>query len=170
MEDSARVLCNIDHPKFIVDLRKALEAVGIPYNNASLTSGGIIPGMYRRPDYTVVVLEQDFERATQVMSGVLQHWEFEPSAGFTIGRYPFLDYGLELAAKKGWDPEDISVQVWSGENIGLVGGIGLALQEHEIPYRIETQTLGTAKVFTHAADEGRAREIVREVVEGAPPE
>jgi len=170
VEDSARLLCNIDHPKFIMDLRKALEAAGIPYNNASLTSGGIIPGMYRRPDYTVVVLEQDFERATQVMSRLLQHWEFEPSAGFTIGRYPFLDYGLELAAKKGWDPEDISVQVWSGENIGLVGGIGLALQEHEIPYRIETQPLGTAKVFSHAEDEARAREIVREVVEGAPPE
>jgi hypothetical protein len=104
------------------------------------------------------------------MSQVLQHWEFEPSAGFTIARDPFLDYGLELAAKKGWDPEDISALVWSGENIGLVGGIGLALQEHEIPYRTETQPLGTAKIFSHPEDEARARELVREVVEGLPPE
>jgi hypothetical protein len=170
VEDLARLLCSINHPKFIVDLRKALEAAGIPYNNANLTSGGIIPGVYFTPNYRVVVLKQDFERAAQVMSQVLQHWEFEPSAGFLIGRDPFLPYGLELAAKKGWDPEDISVLVWSGENIGLVGGVGLALQEHEIAYRIETQPLGTAKVFTHAEDEARAREIVREVVEGAPPE
>jgi hypothetical protein len=170
VEDSARLLCNIGHPKFIVDLRKALEAAGIPYNNANLTSGGIIPGVYYTPNYTVVVLGQDFERATQVMSQVLQHWEFEPSAGFTIARDPFLDYGLELAAKKGWDPEDISALVWSGENIGLVGGIGLALQEHEIPYRTETQPLGTAKIFSHPEDEARARELVREVVEGLPPE
>jgi hypothetical protein len=101
VEDSARLLCNIDHPKFIVDLRKALEAAGIPYNNANLTSGGIIPGVYYTPNYTVVVLEQDFECATQVMSRVLQHWEFEPSAGFRIGRDSFLDYGLERAAQKG---------------------------------------------------------------------
>jgi hypothetical protein len=170
IEDSARLLCNIYHPKFIVDLRKALEAARIPYNNASLTGGGIIPGVYYTANYTVVVLEQDFERATQVMSQVLQRWEFEPSAGFRTGRDSFLPYGLELAAKKGWDPEDISALVWSGENLGLAGGIGLALQEHEIAYRIGTQPLRTAKVFTHSADEVRAREIVREIVEGALPE
>jgi len=170
LEDAARLLCNIYHPKFIVDLRKALEAAGIPYNNANLTSGGIVPGMYYTPDYSVVVLEEDFERATKVMSQVLQHWEFEPSAGFTIGRYPFLDYGLELAAKKGWSEEDITALVWSGENIGLVGGVGLALQEHEIPYRMDTEQLGTAKIFTHAEDETRAKELVQEVLEGPKPE
>jgi hypothetical protein len=104
------------------------------------------------------------------MSQVLQHWEFEPSAGFTVPRDPFLDYGLELAARKGWSPEDISTLVWSGENIGLVGGIGLALQEHEIPYCIETQPLGTAKVFTHEEDESRAKELTREVMQGPRPE
>jgi len=170
IEDSARLLCNIYHPKFIVDLRKALEAASIPYNNANLTSGGIIPGVYYTPNYSVVVLEEDFERATKVMSQVLQHWEFEPSAGFNIGRDPLLPYGLELAAKKGWDPEDLSALVWSSENIGLVGGIGLALQEHEIPYRVDTEQLGTAKIFVHPEDETRARELVQEVLEGPKPE
>jgi hypothetical protein len=170
VEDSTRLLCDIDHPKFIVDLRKALEAAGIPYNNANLTSGGIIPGVYYTPNYTVVVLGQDFERATQAMSQVLQHWEFEPSAGFRMGRDSFLDYWPKGAAQNGWLPEDISASVWSGKNIGLVGGIGLALQEHEIAYRIETQPLGTAKVFTHPEDQARASELVREVIEGAQPE
>jgi len=170
VEDWARLLCNIYHPKFNVDLRKALEAAGIPYNNASLTSGGIIPGMYHTPDHSVVVLEEDFERATKVMSQVLQHWEFEPSAGFTVARDPFLDYGLELAAKKGWDPEDLSRVVWSGENLGPLGGIGLALQEHEIPYRVDTEQLGKAKIFIHPEDGARARELIREVIEGPQPE
>jgi hypothetical protein len=52
----------------------------------------------------------------------------------------------------------------------LVGGIGLTLQEHEIAYRIETQPLGTARVFTHTEDGARARELVREVIEGPQPE
>jgi hypothetical protein len=58
VEDSARLLCDIYHPKFIVDLRKALEAAGIPYNNANLTSSGIIPGVYYTSNYRVVVLER----------------------------------------------------------------------------------------------------------------
>jgi uncharacterized protein with PIN domain len=169
-EDSAWELCNLPHPKFIIELRKALQAAGIPFNNATISYGDFISGRRYRPNYEVLVFKRDFERATQVMSQVLQHWEFEPSAGFRRGRDRFLPYGLELAAKRGWDPEDISALVWSGQNIGLVGGIGLALQEHEIPYRIETPSVGTAKVFAHAEDEARARELVREVIEGPRPE
>jgi hypothetical protein len=169
-EDSAWVLCTLPHPKFIADLRKALQSEGIPFNNSSFLSGDIFSGQYRIPNYNVLVLKKDFERATTVMSQVLQHWEFEPSAGFRIGRYPFLDYGLELAAKKGWSEEDISALLWSGENLGPLGGIGLALQEHEIPYRVDTEPLGTAKIFVHPEDEVRARELLQEVLEGPRPE
>jgi hypothetical protein len=170
IEDSARLLCNIYHPKFIVDLRKALEVAGIPYNNASLTSGGIIPGVWHTANYTVVVLEEDFDRATKVMSQVLQHWEFEPSAGFRMARDSFLDFWPERAWINGWLPEDISTLLWSCENLGPLGGIGLALQEHEIPYRVDTEQLGTAKIFIHPQDETRARELVQEVIAGPQPE
>ena len=169
-EDSAWELRNLAHPKFLIELRKGLKAASISFNNANISYGDVISAWSYRPNYEVLVLKKDFERATQVMSQVLQHWEFEPSAGFTIGRHPFLDYGLELAAQKGWFPEDILALVWSGENIELVGGIGLALQEHEIPYRVETEQLGTAKVFSHPADEARAKELVQEVIGGVPPE
>jgi hypothetical protein len=169
-EDAAWVLGNLAHPKFITELRKALQAEGIPFNNSSFLSGDIFFGQYRIPNYEVLVLKKDFERAAQVMSHVLQHWEFEPSAGFSIGRDPFLDYGLELAAQKGWFPEDIATLIWSGESIVQVGGIGLALQEHKIAYRIESVPLGTAKLFTHTEDETRAKELVQEVTRGTPPE
>jgi hypothetical protein len=172
VEDCSRLLCNIYHPKFIVDLRKALQAAGIPFNNANISSGDIISGRHMITNYDVVVLDQDFERATQVMSQVLQHWEFEPSAGFGFRNVtdPLADYWPEGATQNGWLPKDISALVWSSENIGPIGAIGLALQEHEIAYRVEAQPVGTVKVFTHAEDEARARELVREVVEGPPPE
>jgi uncharacterized protein with PIN domain len=169
-EELAWELCDLGHPKFIMELRKALQAAGIPFNNANIAYGDVISAWSYRPNYRVLVLKRDFQRATQVMSQVLQHWEFEPSSGFIYVRDPFLPYGLEVAAKKGWDPEDISALVWSGENIGLVGGIGLALQEHQIPYRIEAQPVGTAKIFTHPEDEAQARELVQEVLEGPKPE
>ncbi len=169
-EDTAWELCDFPHPKFVIDLRKALQAAGIPYNNGNISYGDFFSSRYYRPNYEVLVLKKDFERATRVMSQVLQHWEFEPSAGFRVGRDWLLPYGLELAARKGWDPEDISALVWSDENIGLVGGLGLALQEHKIPYRVDTEQLGTAKILVHPEDEERARELVQEVLEGPRPE
>jgi uncharacterized protein with PIN domain len=168
--DWGKRLCNFAHPQFIMELRRALQAAGIPFNNASFSSGDIFSGRYRIPNYEVVVLDRDFGRATQVMSRVLQHWEFEPSAGFGIGDDPQLDYWPVRAAENNWLSEDISTLVWSSPNIVSLDKIGMALKEHEIPYRVETEQLGTAKIFSHPEDEARAREIVREVVEGAPPE
>ena len=169
-EGSAWQLCNLPHPRFIIELRKALQAAGIPFNNANISSSDVFSSRYYRPNYAVLILKKDFDRATEGMLQVLQHWEFEPSAGFRVGRESFLDYWPVRAWKNGWLPEDVSTLVWSGENLGLLGGIGLALQEHEIPYRVDTGQLGTAKVFAHPADEMWAREIVREIVEGKPTE
>jgi len=169
-EDSAWELCNLAHPKFITELRKALQAARVPFYNTNTSFGDFISWLYNRPNYQVIVLRKDFERATQVMSQVLQHWEFEPSAGFHLGRDSFLGYWPERAAQNGWFQEDIAALVWSGQNIVSLEVIGRALQEHEIPCRIETGQIGTGKVFSHPQDEIRAREIVREVVEGTPQE
>jgi len=74
------------------------------------------------------------------------------------------------ATENGWLPEDISALVWSGHNIWSVSGIGRALQEHEIPYRVEAAQLRTAKIFVHPDDEAPARGLVQEVLEGPRPE
>jgi len=60
-------------------------------------------------------------------------------------------------------------EVWSGEDENLAGFLGAALKENGIPVRVERHGQRAA-VYTPPEDEGRAREIVREVVEGAPPE
>jgi hypothetical protein len=169
-EDSARELCNLAHPKFITELRKALHATEIPYNNANISYGDFISGRRNGPNYEVLVLKRDFQRATQVMSQVLQHWEFEPSAGFGIGKDPLLDYWAVRATDNGWLPKDISELVWSGQNINTACAVGRALQEHGIPYRVETEQLRMAKIFVHPDDEAPAKELMQEVIEGPRPE
>ena len=168
--ESARLLCQIDHPEFTLELRNALQSAGILFNNAQASSGQIIPGVLYSRDYAVVVLEQDFERASRVLTQVLQHWEFEPGAGFGRGEGLMADYWPKRATKNGWLREDLSSLVWAGHNILSLDDIGRALREHEIPYRAETEELGTAKIFSHPEDEGQAKEIIREVVEGVPQE
>ncbi|HKM67682.1 MAG TPA: hypothetical protein VJX70_10990 [Candidatus Acidoferrum sp.] len=69
----------------------------------------------------------------------------------------------------GWYPEDATVSVWSTEGGEPSDFLVAALHENGINCRLEQQ--GThAKLYVLPQDAARAREIVREVVEGQPPE
>ncbi len=70
---------------------------------------------------------------------------------------------------EGWHPEDETVEIWSAESAELVDMLGSALRENQIHFRF-TQTGGKHKLLILPEDETRAREIVREIVEGVPPE
>jgi len=66
-------------------------------------------------------------------------------------------------------PEDATVEVWSGEDVDTKGMIEMSLRENDVLSRSEEEK-GQHKVLVLPEDEARAREIVREVVEGTPME
>lgn len=66
-------------------------------------------------------------------------------------------------------PEDATVEVWSGEDLGTKEMIEMSLQENNMMSRSEEEP-GRAKVYVLPEDEERARKIVKEIVEGAPLE
>jgi len=68
-----------------------------------------------------------------------------------------------------WDSEDATVEVWCGEQCELGEFIAISLQTNQIHARTDKAEKKNA-IFVMTGDEGRAREIVREIVEGAPPE
>ena len=68
-----------------------------------------------------------------------------------------------------WNPEDATIKVWLGEQSYSGEMIEMALRENQIHARFE-KAEGRNRIFVLPEDEIRAREIVREVVEGAPPE
>lgn len=170
-EDSgARELCNISHPGFLNELRIALHSAGIPFNNASFAEGDFITRIYQPRSDEVLVLDTDFERATRVMSQVLQHWEFEPMAGFGLGRAFGKVNDALRAGGTDWLPADLNFFLWSGANLASADAIGMALREHQIPYRVDDSELGTVKIFILPEDEADGREIIVQVVEGVSPE
>lgn len=74
----------------------------------------------------------------------------------------------------GWDPqnwytEDATVEVWSGDQPELGEMIAASLQENQIHSRRDNLN-GRCALFVLPEDEAAAREIVREIVEAAPPE
>jgi hypothetical protein len=73
-----------------------------------------------------------------------------------------------------WDPqdwasEDAKAEVWSGDSAELAEMLGNSLRENRIHSR-HVETGGKHVLFVLRVGEARAREIVREVVEGVPPE
>jgi antitoxin component of RelBE/YafQ-DinJ toxin-antitoxin module len=61
------------------------------------------------------------------------------------------------------------MEVWSGRDDRIAQFLTAAMQENGIPIHLENPQDQT-KIFVSANNEKRAREIVREIVEGAPPE
>jgi len=70
---------------------------------------------------------------------------------------------------EGWDADEATVKVWSGTESYAGEFITQALRENQIHARFEKKK-GQYAIFAMPEDEKRVREIVREVVEGAPPE
>jgi hypothetical protein len=68
-----------------------------------------------------------------------------------------------------WNPEDATRGVWSSEDSYPREIIEMALRENQIHARFK-KAEGSNAIFVLPEDELRAREIVREIVEGAPPE
>jgi hypothetical protein len=67
-----------------------------------------------------------------------------------------------------WFPEDANAAVWSGDDSSLQDMLIASLNENRILCRSKN-TGKRVTIFVQAADEGRAREIVREVCEASPP-
>ena len=68
-----------------------------------------------------------------------------------------------------WHPEDATLEIWAGEQAELGELLAASLGENQIHSRV-AESRGAYRLFVLPADETRAREIVRGVVEGLPPE
>ncbi len=67
-----------------------------------------------------------------------------------------------------WEPGQAIAEVWSGEDEEMAQILSDCLRENGIGSRVTSDTT-PHRLRVHPQDEGRAREIIREVVEGAPP-
>ena len=61
-----------------------------------------------------------------------------------------------------------AAEVWNGSDERIAQFLTAAMQENEIPIHLENPGEQT-RIYVSAANEKRAREIVREIVEAAPP-
>ncbi|MGC1614841.1 MAG: hypothetical protein WA736_09150, partial [Candidatus Acidiferrum sp.] len=67
------------------------------------------------------------------------------------------------------DAGGATTEIWSGDEPETAEFIAASLQINEIQFRRGLDGDKQA-IYVFSEDEGRAREIVREVIEGVPPE
>jgi hypothetical protein len=72
-------------------------------------------------------------------------------------------------SKENWYPKDATARVWSTDSGESADFLVAALHENGILCRVE-QAREKREIFVLPQDNSRAREIVREIVEGQPPE
>ncbi len=151
-------------------LLEALDEAGIRYFSKPL---GIFPGARRwdpypiRPmtrfGYQVAVLSSNLAQAGEILENLLDE---EPQDK----ELPEQNDPAEAAPPQApaSAAEEPTWEVWSGADEEFAGFLQDALRENEIPLRAESSS-GENKVFVRLSDASRAREILRELVEGAPP-
>jgi hypothetical protein len=150
-------------------LLERLQAADIPFSDktlgddqVALTADPLPIDWKPRFGFEVAVLSFDLPAAKGILERLLdedlEDVEIPAQDGVFVEELPLI-----VAAEK-----HPTVEVWSGNDDRLAQFLTAAMKANEIPIRLEN--LGKqAKIRVPTPNETRAREIVREIVEGAPP-
>jgi hypothetical protein len=158
-----------EDPAIHAALLERLNAAGLPWKNMSLGDDEVAPTADPLPidwkprfGFEVAVLSPDLTAAQQILEKLLaeepEDLEIPEQAAAPVEEPP-LTVATELHP---------TVEVWAGNDDKIAQFLTAALQENEIPMHLENPEDQT-RVYVSAANEARAREIVREVIEAAPP-
>jgi hypothetical protein len=157
-------------------VKGALEKAGIPFTDKASSMNFIFPSMGNK--YEVWVPSQNQEKAREVLLDL--DGRLDP-AGLTAEEIESLalpisddsdhDHGVTTPddIPEEWDDEAAGAEVWSGDQEDFADTLAACLRENGIP----SQRLAEENrwhLVVRPEQEARAREIVREVVEAAPPD
>ena len=159
-----------EDPAVHAALLEELEAAEIPFADKTLGDDEVAPTADPLPidwkarfGFEVAVLSTDFSAAKEVLEKLLDE---EPADVEIPAQDGMTASEPRLAVTTETHP---TVEIWNGNDERIAQFLTAAMQENEIPIHLENPGEQT-RIYVSAANEKRAREIVREVVEGAPPE
>jgi len=108
-------------------------------------------------------------RPEEEVPSLLDHWTWRSRGSDGEEKLEEETKPVPTADSEGWYPEDATAEVWEGEPAEAREMIAMSFEENDIGMRWEMQD-GKPKLFVLPEDVERAKEIVREIVEGQPPE
>jgi hypothetical protein len=150
-------------------LLEQLESAAIPFVDKSLGDDEVAPTADTLPidwkprfGFEVAVFSPHLPAAQQILEKLLgeepEDLELPEQDGAPGAELPLVSITETHPA----------AEVWAGTDDKIAQFLTAALQENEIPIHLENPGEQT-RIFVSTANEARAREIVREIVDAAPP-
>lgn len=174
-EDPPEIAWRGSDPVAFSRVASALTDAGIPHYSSStadhLAFGLALP----RPRYEIRVFRSELPEAVRLVSNIAESlpfelpkkpdpWPVEPGDSLELSR------GRYSGPPEHWNPERAAVEVWSGEALHLFEAICTCLSESDIGYRTFEEPSGSRRLLVAPQDEPRARRVIRDIVEGQPPD
>jgi len=174
-EDAGRnvprvVLWQGDHPDLLALLLQRLAEAKISFFAPGLGQGIRYKWPMNGPRFRVYVLESDFERAKKIADGVKSEFVENDARAIGLTAAVNLESARTPRASGDWDRLDQGVEVWSGNDSRVADFLRESLRTNEIAFRTRGESSSQQKLEVHPNDAARAREIVREILEGTPPQ
>jgi hypothetical protein len=163
-------------PREFAVLKEALDKAGIPFIGPVSTAYFIFPSM--RPRMEVGVSAADRERAEKVLAElepVDEHDDFTPEEAASLappeseGAEPDEVADVPIEDPGDWDDQEPASEVWNGDDEEFANTMTACFRENGIPSHKFTEA-GRCRLVVRPEQEARAKEIIREVVEGRPLE
>jgi hypothetical protein len=154
-------------------LLPALEEAGIPFYEKktsyhlvhAIAFGGLVGG---RPGYEVWVWQSALERVQALLAAMTQSLPADagaPQAGYFDDDQTLFHAHVPSA----WGPEEATESIWSGADLEFADKFSACLFENSIECRTNQDSDGGVRVAVRPRDRSRAREILRQIDEAAPP-
>lgn len=160
-----------DDPRLHAELCELLGGHGIPQR--TIRRQDHLFNWNIRSAFEIGVPFSQFEKAEAVVKdaygGDSEAASGEEEAPPKLPEFVELREPREAWDPEDWHPEDAVVEIWKGGQAEMGELLEASLGENEIHARVAAMG-GAHRLFVLPTDERRAREIVREVVEGVPPE
>jgi hypothetical protein len=155
-------------PGAVSEVIHTLREAGIRHHMQATNDHLVFELGMPRPKYVVRTFASDSAKAKELLAGIHDSSPFvsmEASA-LALADEPFEE---QPALKHEWKPAAATLEVWSGEDAALAQLLQDCLRENGIGVRSEGIPPGLMRLSVMTLDEGRAREIIREVREASPP-
>jgi len=158
-----------ENPALHEALLEELDESGIVFADKALGEGEVAPDPLPidskpRFGFEVAVHHSDLPAAQEILEKLLSEGELADVELPAEDEAPADEPQPTAAAE-----EQPSVSVWAGSDLRTIEFLTAALEENEIPIRVENDDELTV-VYVPPSNAQRAREIVREIAEGVPPE
>jgi hypothetical protein len=160
-----------DDPRVHAELCELLAEQGIPCR--TIRRQDHLFNWNTRSAFEIGVPFSQFDRAEAVVKEAYSG-ENEPASETVVVPLELPEFVRRREPRAAWDPErwypeDASVEIWEGGQPEMGELLAASLSENQIHARV-AEAKGVHRLFVLPEDEARAREILREVVEGVPPE